>query len=78
MSKDAPKIKVKIYPCPNKRMAGAELRRAIREAETSERQVARKMGLYRSRIRRWEKLAWFELEPHIMQELLNALNASSI
>ena len=64
-----------VTPCPNLRMTGRELRRLRIAADLSEAQVAVRFGTYRRQIQRWEKKAWFELPPTVMQQLLNILRA---
>ena len=69
-------IKAIVTDSPMKRMTGQELQRLIIAADTDERQVAAGLGTYRRKVQRWEKMAWFELEPEAMQELLDVLEAS--
>ena len=75
MSTDAlTKIKVKIRTVYQKEMGGSVLRQALNETmqvnDISRRQVARKTGISRRQIKRWEKSGFFRLDPCIMQELL--------
>ena len=73
-------IKAEITACPNKRMAGKELRRLRVAADLSEQELADGYGTYRQRIVRWEnrRQLKFELEPLEMQQLLKTLGASSL
>ncbi len=70
-----PRVKAKITPCPNLRMAGGELRRLILVAGLDDGEVAERLGTSRMQIWRWEKKAWFELNPVVMRQLLSILNA---
>ena len=67
-----------ITACPNKRMAGTELRRLRAGANLGERELAERLGTYRVQIQRWEEKSWFELTPTVMQRLLDVLGASSL
>ncbi len=76
-------LKAEISSCPNKRMAGRELRRLRNHPDgkgLSQRQVGVLLGKYRVQIQRWEELheVEFELHPMIMQQLLSILGASSL
>ena len=71
-------IKAKIGSCPNKTMAGCELRRLRVARDMSEQQLAERLGTYRRQIQRWENKAWFELHPSVMIQLLEILGASSL
>lgn len=68
-------LKAEITDCPNKRMAGKELRRLRAAAGMSEMEVAMRYGTYRMQIVRWEKWRWFELPPVLMEQLLAVLGA---
>ena len=70
--------KAKIYSSPEKCMTGKELRRLRMEAGLSEQLLADKLGWYRSKVERFEKMEGFCLMPSEMISLLNALEASSI
>ncbi len=71
-------LKAEISSCPNKRMAGCELRRLRVAADLSENELARRLGTYHRQVQRWEKRGWFELAPQVMQQLLSILGASSL
>ena len=71
-------LKAEISSCPNKRMEGRELRRLRVAADLSERELGKRLGTGRTKIYRWEKIAWFELTPPVMQQLLSILGASSL
>lgn len=65
----------KIINSPNKRMSGRELRRLRVLAGLSENELSILLDTYRQRIQRWEKMAWFELHPMQMKQLLKVLGA---
>ncbi len=71
-------IKAVITACPNKRMAGKELRRLRVAADMTEQELADRLGTYREKIQRWEGRSEFELNPVQMQQLLTALGAVSL
>ncbi len=71
-------LKAKIRACPNKRMAGTELRRLRVAVDMSEQELADRFGTYREKIQRWEGRSEFELVPMQMQRLLTALGATSL
>lgn len=71
-------LRAKITACPNKRMAGRELRRLRVAIGMSERELGERLGTYREQIQRWEKKSWFELHPTVMMQLLKILGASSL
>lgn len=74
------RLVAKISSCPNKRMEGAELARLIRESGLSWDRLLDKMTYWNhhSDIARRIKLKSFELEPEVMQTLLDALGANSL
>lgn len=59
-------------------MEGRELRRLRVAADMSEKKLAKAFGTYRKQIERWEKAAWFELDPDSMVRMLHILGASSL
>lgn len=69
------KLVAVVTDSPMKRMTGCELRRLRLAAGMDERQVATGIRMYRRRVQRWEEMAWFELQPAAMQELVNVLGA---
>ncbi len=73
-------IKVKISASPDKRMAGAELVRAMDEAGLTAYTLAKRLdaGWHRWRIGRMMRRGWFDLHPVEMEELLKALGATSL
>ena len=71
----------KIKSCPNKVMAGEELKRLRVEAGLTQLDLAEKMkgwGWYRDKVVRLEGFTTFELHPDEMQALLSELGAVSI
>jgi len=72
-------LKVKIYASPNKGMDGNELKQAMAFRGLSYRQLAKKLGRGwdKNKIRRLAKKSRFYLHPVELQELLNALGATT-
>ena len=74
-------IKATIFNSPDKCMTGVELRRLRNAAGLSKKELADKMtawSWYRLKVRRFENMADFGLNPVEMQALLDALGATSL
>ena len=74
-------LKAKIQSCPNRVMAGTELKRLRIEAGLTQIELAERMsawGWYRDKVIRLESLLEFELVPDEMQALLDVLGAVSV
>lgn len=68
-------MEAKIYPSNDLCMTGRELRRLRMAAGLSQGKLAKKMDWYRKRIERLEDAEDFCLPAHVMQMILDILNA---
>ena len=73
-------LKAKIFPCPNKRMKGVELKRLFDESGITWDEFLKRFFFWEhhTQIKRHIDLDEFELAPVEMQELLDVFSATSL